>query len=352
MIVFATLDHAVPAGGIRVVYAMVEALNRGGVEAAVWHASKGFRATWFEHDVPVVSGLTRRLEVGDVLVMPEIGGARYQPLTRGAKVVMLNQAHFFTTSGAGVERPDSSGYPGWPNCEAVVVTSKAVERLVLALTGDRVPVLRVGLPVDDEFFVESDKERIIVALSGRRHDELVLLAHLLDRSNDLPDGWRFRVVGGLARAELGSLLARAAVFVSTADHDGFSLPGAEALAAGCDVVGFHGDGAREYMLPEFTTVVDDPDLVALRDAVVAAAREYDQDRETFLRRRAAGRDFVREHYAPEVFAERTVEVFAGLVRGGAGQQHPVTVTHMYAPPSRATRVRSLLGRLRRRLTRA
>ncbi|GGF51736.1 hypothetical protein GCM10011519_27190 [Marmoricola endophyticus] len=347
MIVFATLDHAAPAGGIRVVYAMVEALERAGVDAAVWHASDGFRATWFDSDARVVSGAERRLEPGDVLVMPEIGGARHHHLTRHARVVVLNQRHSYTVE-PGLAASDPSAYPGWPNCVAVVSTSEAITRFVEALVADRIPVERATVLVDDDFFLDQPKQRLVTCVESRRPGDVAALGHLLARSPHLPEGWRFQVVGGLGKTELARVLAETAVYVSTADHDGFSLMGAEALAAGCDVVGFHGDGAREYLRPEFSTVVDDPDLVGLRDAVVAAAREFDEDQETYRRRRAAGRAFVRDHYAADVFAARTVEVFADLVDRGVGQDRAVTVRHMYAGPTRAQRIRAAGRRVVRR----
>lgn len=347
---FAMLDHPLPSGGLRVVYAMVEALNSRGSEAAVWHASSDFRATWFDHQAPVVTGAHRRLDVGDVLVMPEIGGARYEHLTNGARVVVLNQAHFYTIAGQSPD--DESPYPGWPNCVGVLAVSRAAADFVDALVGDRLPVARSTVLVDDVFFLDSPKKRLITAVSGRRADDLASLQHLIARSAELPAGWRFQIVGGLSKRDFAAVLSETAIFVSSADHDGFSLPGAEALAAGCNVVGFHGDGAREYMLPDFATVVADPDLVALRDAVVEAAREFDDARALFLRRRAEGRDFVRERYAKLVFESRTVEAFESLMVHGIGQERSVTVTHMYASPSRTARVRSAIGRILRRLSRS
>ncbi len=329
MILIQMPDVEHPAGGVRVAYGMVDALNAVGHDAAIWHGHEGFRVRWFPHETRVVTGLSRSLAVGDVLVMPELGGARHQHLVAGARVVLLNQAHFYTMSGADPAREDPSAYPGWPNATGAIATSLAIERFLRAMTPAGFPVHHVPVALDDVFARERDRprERRIAMLTHRRQDDLPAVATLLRRAAQL-QGWSIDLLSGLEPAELAQRLGRAAVFVSMADHDGFGLPGAEAMAAGCRVVGFHGDGGREYLRPEFASPVDDPDLVGLRDAVVAAAVSFESDPGEFARFNQRASDFVTSTYTATAFRSATVAAF-GALAPAAGQPQQVTARHIH-----------------------
>lgn|GEM_PF-5397702 len=98
------------------------------------------------------------------------------------------------------------------------------------------------------------------------------------------------------------------------------------MAAGAYVIGFHGGGAREYMLPEFSTLMDDPDLVALASAVANAAALWDQSSEAFSEQRRAARRFVESHYGRDLFEQRVQNAFSQIMPV-AGQTRSVRVRH-------------------------
>ncbi len=340
MILFPMLDLDAPGGGVRIIYAMVETLQRAGIPAAVWHGREGTSSRWFEHDANVVFGLERTLEEGDLLVMPELGGARYRRLVGDARVVILNQGHFHTLADAAWELTDDSDYPGWPNAVAAIATSQAIERFLRALVGPGFPLFPVPVFVDEEMFRDEPKERLIVMTLNRRQEDLAAVAALIRRAG-LPRGWTLLGLEGLTSAQVADTLGRAAVMVSLAERDGFGLPGAEAMAAGCHVVGFHGDGGREYLRPEHSTPVEEGDLVGLAEAVVAAAWEFESHRAAFDSRASAGREFVRAHYSRERFDHATVAAFRRILElGVAGQPHPCTVRHYSSEYERSTRTKT------------
>ncbi len=69
------------------------------------------------------------------------------------------------------------------------------------------------------------------------------------------------------------------------------------MASGCYVVGFTGDGAKEYMLPEHASVIADSDVVDMCDRTLEAMRWFEQDRETFDDRARRGHDWVRSRHS-------------------------------------------------------
>jgi hypothetical protein len=357
VILFHLPDVDVPAGGMRVTYAVVDMLNEGGMQAAVWHRKPGFRTTWFENQTSILYGDRRELAAGDVLVMPELNGSRYQPLTKSARVVIFNQAHFYTLGSNSSGNYEKYAYPGWPNVVAAIAVSNEIEKFLDRLTPPGFPVYRIPVLLEPMRFRSEPKEKVISMMENRRPGDVRALLHLLDRS-DLGSDWEIALLKNMSASEVTDTLARSALFVSTADHDGFSLPGAEAMAAGCYVVGFHGGGAREYMDAAFCTPVEDPDIVALCDEILRAARLFDAGNEDLARRALKGQEFVRDHYSRQQFSDAAIGVFTSVLADTEAQQsRRCRVTHgetLRTPRPRhrqllslaASHVRSALARFR------
>lgn len=323
-----THDIDRPVGGIRVFYEMVDSLNRHGIDAAVWHGDEGFRLSWFANSTRIIYGHERVLDAGDLLAVHELNGAAYQPRTVGADVVVVNQGHFHTFFRFGWERVDSAAYPGWPNAVAALATSRTIDEFLHFTTPPDFPVYHVPL-FDPHVPAEETWQpmRRIAALTTRLPDDMVALRQLVLRSPDMPSGWEFVGLSGLSPVELRAELARTAVFVSSADHDGFSLPALEAMGVGALVVGFTGTGAREYLREPYAVPVDSHDLVALARAVIGAAQEFERDPRAFAVKARLGRDHARAAYSRTAFDTALVGAFQDMASSGLGTSRPVTVRH-------------------------
>jgi len=90
------------------------------------------------------------------------------------------------------------------------------------------------------------------------------------------------------RAECARVLKLAGVFLSLSLQEGLGLPPLEAMSAGALVVGFHGEGGREYATPENGDWFEDGQIVAVADALAACIDGLKRG-EGFEARRAAGR---------------------------------------------------------------
>lgn len=102
-----------------------------------------------------------------------------------------------------------------------------------------------------------------VALMSRKGGKLVD-----DVRRALPRQASLTVIDGLAEDEVAATLKATDVFVAISAKEAFGLPPLEAMAAGCAVVGFPGDGGFEFMRHgESAHVVPNGDRKALRRAV-------------------------------------------------------------------------------------
>ncbi|WP_162143140.1 glycosyltransferase [Granulicoccus phenolivorans] len=323
-------DLPTASGGLMMMYAIAEALDAGGLPATVWHGTPGLRYDTFDSAAPVFHGLEAELRPGDLLVLAETGGPKWQFLAAGAPVVMLCQGYTFAYQFLTPQTPVEPGYPGWPNVRAVVATSDYIAAVVGRLSGD-LPVHRVPVLVDDTVFRPAAKQRVVAYMPRRRRTDIEGALQLLRRTGT-PAGWEFVAIEGATRAEVAEILGRAAIYLSGAERDGFGLPGAEAMAAGCHVVGFTGTGGAEYLRADTASVVHDDDVLALADALDAAIRAYDSGADWFAERTARGRDLVRNRYAPEVFAREVRASFGTLLApdSAAVLTEPIRVQHYQA----------------------
>lgn len=331
VIYFMTPDEPRPSGGVRFVYAAAEALTAAGFDALVWHGAGNFRCRWFEHRASIVHAAALTLGVGDVLVMPEWGGSRFAGLAKQASVVILAQNHFYVFSDAEPLEDLRGPYPGWSNVVGVIATSEACCDLIARSLSSPLPTYLVPYAIDTELFRPADKQRLIAFMPRKRKNELTAVVQMLRRS-PLLAGWRFEQIDGMSESDVAAVMARAAIFLSGSDREGFGLPVAEAMASGCSVVGFTGGGGREFMRPDLCSVIDDQDLVGFVDAVEAVVNAWDSNRAAIDAQTVAARRFICDTYNQRVMTDRMVAAFRCITDPGspALQSRPTRVVHYSA----------------------
>ena len=320
---------------------MVEALVEAGFDAYVWHSDPSTDMSWFSHQTPVLGTPTLKLEKPDILVVPEMLGPSYARTAHRANVVILNQGHFHVFKGAGLASEWAGDYPGWPNTAAVIVTSRTIREFVDFLVEDRIPVFDVPLWIDKDVFKPLEKKNTVVVLTRRQHEDLETLVQLLHRSSRL-QSWEILPIGQVHQAELAGVFGAARIFISLSHREGLGLPPAEAMASGCYVIGFTGGGGREFMLPEFCSPIDYPNLLDVVKEVERVAELWEAEPVRISEKVNAAQDFVLTHFSYELFRNGIVSTFEELTRSGsAAHQAGETYLRHYSaikPPSKLERL--------------
>ena len=310
---FMAPDLPTPSGGIKVIYRYVEHLNTVGHDARVWHGTPGFAYDSWGSTAPVDTGHHLGFAAGDVLVMPETGGSKWSFLSAGRPVVMLCQGIDFVFASSDFLTDEPGAYPGWPQATAAIAVSDAIHTFLDRACTPGFPIYNVPVQIED-WFKPAEKERRIALMPRRRREDLLGAVQLVRRSGRL-DGWEIVLIDGMTQQQVAEELGRAAIFLFGAEREGVGLPGAEAMASGCYVVGFTGDGAKEYMVPEHSSVIADSDVVDMCDRTLEAMAWFDHDRETFNARAAAGREWVRSRHSGELVRERLGSAFEQITAG-------------------------------------
>lgn len=303
-------DPTQPRGGVRVFYRHVDLLNEAGFDAVVVHAGRGYRASWFENRTRVVAAADVGLGGSDLLVVPEFYGSNLALLPAGPRIVLFNQGPYYTF--VGVE-PDAAAALAAPPVEAILTVSQDASRL-LGFTFPDAPVHLARSVVDGDVFHPGDgsaPRRRIAYPTNRRPGERHQLLSMLAARGRLA-GWEFVPIAGLSETQVADVLRDCAIFLSFSERDGFGLPPAEAMACGCYVIGFHGQGGAEFFDPAFSSPVAEADIVAFARAVEEAALAYDADPTALTRAGLAASRQVLATYHPDGLRADLLAFYGGL----------------------------------------
>lgn len=283
-----------PSGGVKVIYRHVEILNEMGIPAAVFHPAEGFSCSWFDHRAPVVWPNTIRFCSDDLLVVPECYGVGMPSLPTEIRKVVFNQGPHHTFDRIDLERTaPGAPYRGVENIEGILTVSEDGGEL-LRHAFPEIPVSVARNVIDPVLFRLRDQPalRRIAYVPTRRREELDQILHVLRSNGALDaDGWELVPLSGHSESEMGDILRSSSIFMSLSDRDGFGLPPAEAMAAGCYVVGYPGGGGIEFFEDSYCRPVTDS--TGMVREVLAAVRMSDRDREE-LGAKASAR--IRSHY--------------------------------------------------------
>lgn len=266
-ILYISHDIAEPRGGIGVIYDHVATLRAHGFEAYIVHGAKGFRYPFGPAEVPILDASVRLLDTDTVVVpedhMPAIHGFRNVT----CKKILFCQNHYFFFNG--LNRGEAWADFGFSDYLCV---SEPIQQAMLKWFGVTANIIRPF--IDANYFSgkhQAPSPVITVACMPRKGaDHLRLVAGLVATrklAKTPPFAWA--VIDNLPRDQVAMRLRESHIYLSTSVREGLGLPPLEAMAAGCLVVGFTGNGGLDYATDSNGIWVQDEDSWALADSLLA-----------------------------------------------------------------------------------
>ncbi len=279
-------------GGVKVIYRQAELVNKllGGCghSAVVMHPNTWtFRVRWFESQVPLKRGFFKWRWVGKpslsridgcfdpqrhMVVLPELWARKYGDQLARMKVTFA----IYVQNGYYI----SKGHPevlneAYQSARCILTISDDASRCVaMAFPGTESKILRVHYSVDaSRFNPWQPKENLITYMPRKLADHSSKVLFFL-RSH-LPAHWRVVPIDGLNEVGVAELLQRSKIFMSFSHFEGCPLPPLEAALSGNQVIGYTGQGAKEYWLPEIFEEVESGDVVKFAQSVLDKVQMLD-----------------------------------------------------------------------------
>jgi glycosyltransferase involved in cell wall biosynthesis len=301
-----------PTGGFKVIYRQIEIICAHGIDAMAFHPEKpGQVYSWFVHDVKtlLVGHMDPRT---DFLVFPEIWAALAAEfcIPAGLKYAVYVQNGYLVHTTAGF---------------APMTVQRAYEQaaLVLSISADTTRVLSMSFPSlrpermlrlslsVPSFFVPGKKERLITYMPRKLPGHSQRLAFFL--RNVLETGWKLQPIENVDERAVAELMARSAIFLSFSELEGYGLPPIEAALAGNIVVGYTGEGGKEFFAPPIFRPVESGDFLSFVAQMRTAIEDVERglpNTESFLQEIAS---LAKAHSAANETA--SVMRFVERVRG-------------------------------------
>jgi len=320
-----------PVGGIKVAYRHAQSLTKAGFNATVFHPrAPGFSCTWFDH-----STLIRRhkrqhrifdrkyRDLGaefdaskDFLVIPEIWTPRY-----GENLINHGIRYAIFVQGGYLLDPEECSKDrriqlAFKNASAVLVISEDTSNLIKLLFPelDSSKVFRVvpSIPYQPNP-LQKDNLISFVARKAPHHAKMVE-GILKER---LPNKWSILNIVNVNEREMQNILHRSKIFLSFGELEGLSLPPLEAALSGAFVVGYTGQGGKEYFnMPLFSEV----EFGNIQDFVRSTLNMVDNIESLNFPHRTVEQQIrnLRQRYSEEN-ESRLLKIFASEVVNRAGE---------------------------------
>lgn len=191
-------------------------------------------------------------EKKDFIIFPEIFAHFAEELCQKKKIsyaiMVLNSFSVFSTNDT--KKLDRC----YRNAEFIISGSKLITKYIKFTFPKIKKIYQSTLSIDKKIFSKNlPKKNIITYMPRKLKDESNLL--LLYLKKNLPKNWKIFALNNMTEKEIALSLNESKIFLSFSELEGFGRPPLEAAIAGNKVIGYHGEGGKEFMkAPIFTTI--------------------------------------------------------------------------------------------------
>lgn len=221
-------------------------LGSMGVEAYVWVPGEpDFRCTWFEHRAKTIQ--TEQLNPSsDLVILPEIWATGYVSVLKamGFRVGIFVQNAYLTHVNLNSENRHGVR-DAYAAADLILSISLDTTKYLIEILGvSPSKIMAQCYSINRGLFRPETKAPVITFMPRKMADHSGRVVSIL--RNMLPPGWSVMALDKLTEREVASALSRSIIFLAFSEFEGLPVPPVEAALAGNIVIGYHGQGGREY----------------------------------------------------------------------------------------------------------
>ena len=256
IIYFCPCDNT-PIGGIKVLIRHSELINSmslNGIDSSVYFPTNPkYNVTWFDHSAKIKRN-NSFCNKSDFIVIPEVWAVRLG--------IVLNNLQFkfgiFVQNGYIFRRSDDDYVKFCEAYEAASVilsiSEETTECIKLAFPQVDSKILRVQYSIRDDIFYPKDKENVITYMTRKMPQHVTNVISFL-QIDDIKN-WQFKTIHNKSEREVGEILGTSKIFLSFSELEGLPVPPLEAAMSGNSVIGYTGEGGKEYWFEGVFTQIE------------------------------------------------------------------------------------------------
>jgi len=342
-------DQNTPTGGILKCYQHVDYLNSNGFSAFVYHSTPNFHIDWFDQNTPVAypninfylylkkvvqnnlgkyyfrkwdirsmlnsnQELYSKSKLGtktilpplskeDIIVIPEF--IAHDPSLKDLNLptVVFNQGAYLTFNSyprttAPTLCKKENDYSIYNNNHLLGILSISEDTTnYLQHIYPDIPLFQITSSVNSKFFHFQDvkKKQISYILKKNQKDSLQVLKILKERGN--LKKWEITPLHNIPQNEVGRKLRNSALFLTFSTREGFGLPPLEAMISGCTVIGYHGQGGREFIKEPYAYPIEDGNIIEFVKTIEKVALDFDMNQNELIKKSERTSKHLQEMYS-------------------------------------------------------
>ena len=318
----------VPIGGIKVMYRHSEMLNQLGVCSTVFHPENpNFVCRWFEHQAKMRGGRTpwwRKKHamhetppfnpLSDFLVIPEVWALQIgeQCIARGLRFAIFVQNGYMIEEGGQKNRAQLDVIYQQASLILSISTNttQMIELAFPALNPNK--IIAIGPDLSSFSMASDPPKKKWISYVPKKLMQHAKLVNFLMRPY-LPADWSMVAIENRTEQEVREILCASSIFLSFSDAEGFGLPPLEAALCGNRVVGYSGQGGKEYFAPPIFTEINQGDYLAFIAGIRSAIAWCEHDDGAVMEQIRAQRSELAQRYSLESQL-RQLAVFSAAVQ--------------------------------------
>lgn len=286
-----------PVGGIKILYRhaslVQKILAQSNHTSVIIHPNTiSYKPWWFEPDIeitrpwfglqyngkPTFTNIRRHFSSeNDFVIVPELWARKY-----GHQLAKLGIPFaIYVQGGYLIDKGD-------PN---LLDISYSAATCILAISDDTADCIAMAFPftankiqrihysIDTQRYSFQEKKKNIITYMPRKlQDHIQKLLFLL--RHHLPQHWKLLALEGLNENQVARHLRESKIFLSFSNLEGCPLPPLEAALSGNYVIGYTGQGGKEYWIPEIFTEIEHGNLLHFTKSVLSKIEELERSPST------------------------------------------------------------------------
>lgn len=324
-IYFICTDTKQPIGGIKQLYRQVDILNENGFDACIVHRKKGFRHKWFKNNTKIIYNLSIYdsidkiilkkkikpfkvfknflrsknddiIDKNGILVIPEIYGPYISKLNKDIEKVIFNQNCYYTFNNCKIVDPKKKSiYLDEKFLASIVVSEDSKKYLEYTFPKSTTHRIHLGINTDMFSYNKALKKKQIAFMPRKLEDDIIQIINILKIRDNLKN-WDFIPINNKTEDEVAHILNESLIFLSLNHKEGFGLPPAEAMASGCIVIGYAGQGGKEYFNTDFSFQIDEGNIIQFVDKIEEVSQKLDKNDVEIIKMSQYATDHILNNY--------------------------------------------------------
>lgn len=249
---------------------------------------KNHSFTWFPTKVKIKNDLNFNRKK-DFVILPEIFAHFAEDLLLKKRIpyaiFALNGYNLFPTND--LKKLNIS----YNNAKFILSISKDIRSCIsLAFPKVKNKILDSIYSVDSEKFnLKTKKENLITYMPRKLPNHSALVTSFI--KNSLPKNWKIKPIHNLNEKQVFRMLEKSKIFLTFSELEGLPVPPLEAALAGNKVIGYTGEGGREYWRSPIFTEIKSGEIRNFCQTILGNLKNNNFFKKTAKQRKKISKDF-------------------------------------------------------------